>query len=185
MSELSKDEAERNPQVVQQYSEYATYAQQKWQNWMLNPAKFVEEMVAPAIESRVASYKQEVETRTRAQTTISANSDLCRKYENEVSTLMQQGVPLEAAITIMKQHDELATLRKGAPASQSGPAVPAVAPVSGVASMGVVTQAPRGRSDADDDEGPDGTRYANAREAGLAALRAVGQPQKPGIPGAI
>lgn len=185
LTEMQKEEAERNPVVANQLNEYLSYTTQKWQDWMFNPNKMVEELVGPAIEARISGLQEEMRQRETVTKIVEANRELCEKYNADITQVLQAGGRLEDALRMAQMADELAKLKAGTPAGQASPAapnrraadVPGGIPSKTVPAAGVVTQKPAaGGAPTDDDV----RRWADPRQAIRDAALAFGDTELAG-----
>ena len=169
LSELQKPESEQDPVRAQAAREHMGYIQDKWSEYMQNPQQLVQELVMPEVQKYVSQREQEAQTRSEIQTIVDGNQELCTKYENELSQLVsQQGVPLQAAIVLMQQKEQIAKLQAGE--TQIPEAPPA-------AKAGIVQQAPV--KSEDDEDASDNKEYTDIQAIQKAALKSAGYQVSP------
>lgn len=90
------------PQERGNAQEYLNYYNQKWRQWQTNPNQFADDMVHPVVEQMVSERFADLEAQLHAASFWREHSDELKDHVSDFQSLLQSGVPTDAAREIIQ-----------------------------------------------------------------------------------
>lgn len=100
--EMQKPEDQRDGEAVKRVAAQQGYIRNKWQEWVENPYSLVNDLVMPTVHEFVQKTFEQREAREVSRKILEAESAVVQKYHQEIKGEINRGVPLQAALELVK-----------------------------------------------------------------------------------